>query len=52
MIWSDGRQYEGEFLDDKRHGYGVYKWSGRQYVGEWSNGQQHGRGVYIKEDGT
>jgi len=39
MTWPDGRQYEGEFLNDKRHGYGVYKWSGRQYVGEWLDGQ-------------
>ena len=25
--WPDGRIYEGEYLNDKKHGYGVYKWS-------------------------
>lgn len=24
--WSDGRIYEGEYLNDKKHGFGIYKW--------------------------
>ena len=24
--WDDGRIYEGEYLNDKKHGKGVYKW--------------------------
>ena len=41
MVW------EGEYLEDKKHGYGVYKWlDGRQYAGYWSDGRQHGLGVY------
>ena len=22
--WPDGRQYEGQYVDDKKEGYGVY----------------------------
>jgi hypothetical protein len=22
--WSDGRRYEGEYKEDKKHGYGIY----------------------------
>jgi hypothetical protein len=24
--WKDGRSYEGEYSDDKKHGYGIYTW--------------------------
>lgn len=24
--WKDGRVYTGDYIDDKKHGYGVYKW--------------------------
>ena len=47
--WKDGRKYQGEYLDDKKHGYGIFKWyDGRQYAGYWANGHQHGLGVYTK----
>ena len=30
----DGRSYEGEYIDDKKHGYGVFIWGdGRKYDG-------------------
>jgi hypothetical protein len=25
--WADGRRYEGEYKDDKKHGYGFYSWA-------------------------
>jgi len=25
--WSDGKSYEGEYKDDKKHGSGVFKWA-------------------------
>ena len=32
--WPDGRKYEGEYLNDKKHGFGIYYWAnGRQYAG-------------------
>ena len=45
--WQDGRQYRGEYKDDKKHGYGIYSWSdGRIYKGHWCRGKQHGLGTY------
>ena len=26
ISWIDGREYEGEYIDDKKHGYGIFKW--------------------------
>ena len=48
LTWPDGRKYEGNFEDDKRHGVGTYWWKdGRVYRGMWEKGQQHGKG-YIR----
>lgn len=34
--WPDGRSYEGEYKDDKKHGFGVLKWAdGKKYEGLW-----------------
>lgn len=24
FTWSDGRKYEGEYIDDKKHGFGIF----------------------------
>lgn len=38
--WADNRKYQGEYLEDKKHGYGVFTWpDGRQYDGQWVNGK-------------
>ena len=26
MSWPDGRSYEGEFVNDMKHGIGIYIW--------------------------
>ena len=26
ISWADGRKYEGEYKDDKKHGYGIFTW--------------------------
>ena len=26
LTWADGKIYEGEFVNDKRSGYGNFKW--------------------------
>lgn len=26
FTWSDGRKYVGEYVDDKKQGYGVFSW--------------------------
>lgn len=46
LSWPDGREYKGEFFEDKRHGFGEFLWKdGRKYTGEWQMGKQHGVGV-------
>jgi hypothetical protein len=30
QVWQDGGQYEGEFLNDMRHGEGELKWSNEE----------------------
>ena len=39
-IWPDGKSYKGYYLDDKKHGQGVFSWNNRKgYEGEWSMGK-------------
>ena len=38
-MWSNGSLYEGQFLNNLRHGIGKMKWKdGTTYEGEWFNG--------------
>lgn len=40
IIWKDGRNYEGQYLKDKKHGFGVFKWAnGSKYEGFWNEGK-------------
>mgnify|MGYP003440447615 CR=1 FL=1 len=40
LVWKDGKQYEGDFVNDKREGTGKFTWAdGRVYMGEWLNGK-------------
>lgn len=55
--YSDGSKYEGNFKNDKYHGFGVYIWANvkngyaTKYEGNWKNGIQHGQGtMYYKEN--
>jgi hypothetical protein len=51
-VWPDGRTYDGEYVDDKKDGYGVYTWpNNKQYRGYWKNGKQHGVGELVSEFG-
>jgi len=39
-IWADKKRYVGEYLDDKKHGFGTFEWgNGKKYEGEWVNGK-------------
>jgi hypothetical protein len=41
-------RYDGEYVDDKKDGFGVYYWTdGRKYEGWWHKGKQHGLGQYV-----
>jgi len=54
-VWScsDGDIYEGEWVNDKAHGIGVYKhYNGATYKGEWIEDRQSGKGQEIWPDGA
>ena len=58
--WKDGRQYEGNYLNDEKHGFGTFTWPGeflirnslkevvhtpfKQWRGMWKNGKMEGKG--------
>lgn len=45
--------YEGDWVEDKMHGFGIYKYSnGDTYEGEWRENLQEGLGKYYFTDGT
>lgn len=48
----NGDVYEGEWLDGRRHGTGVYRWRfGGSYEGDWDASYQHGRGIRTYRNG-
>lgn len=45
--------YQGNYLDDKKHGYGFYQWvSGDSYKGHFANDQRNGYGEMYWNDGS
>lgn len=39
-MWKDGKKYEGQFVMDKREGFGKFMWGdGRIYEGQWKDGK-------------
>ena len=48
MIWQDGRKYEGQFKNGKRHGFGIFTFaSGKnEYRGWHIDGKRDGYGIY------
>ncbi len=50
--YHDGSQYEGEWKDSKKHGYGTYiRPDGMKYIGEWKEDKPDGQGTLIYPDG-
>jgi len=46
-------EYEGEFVQNKKHGRGVLRWpNGRKYEGHFVNDEFHGEGVMTWPDGN
>ena len=42
-----GGRYEGDYIDDKRTGHGIYTWAdGNRYEGDFLDGKMHGRGIF------
>ena len=46
VIFSSGTVYEGEWQDDKYHGFGKYISSKWLYEGEWQSDLRHGAGIF------
>lgn len=50
--WPGGDRYEGDFVDDRREGTGMYSWgqaspwSGQRYSGDYVGDRRHGQGTY------
>ncbi len=50
--YSDGSKYKGDWLDKKRHGYGIWiRPDGVKYEGEWENDKPDGQGTIYYSDG-
>ena len=48
--------YEGDFLNGKRHGNGIQSWTsglhqGESYLGEWKNDERDGYRIHVWPDG-
>ena len=51
--YSNGDQYRGEFIDNKRHGQGTMWYvDGSRYFGDWVDDQRHGNGTFEIKNGT
>jgi hypothetical protein len=48
MVYSSGNTYEGQWLENLRHGEGLMDWIDRreQYQGTWFKGLQNGHGEH------
>ena len=45
--WSDGREYVGQWEDNKMHGYGVLRWpDGKRYEGHYHLDKKDGHGSF------
>lgn len=51
--WPDGKSYEGDYKNDKKDGYGTFRFLDHTwYQGEWANGRQHGKGTLFNAEGV
>ena len=50
----DGSKFEGEYINDKINGFGIYynKYGRKVYEGYWKEGKREGIGIYYCEDGA
>mmetsp|Transcript_28634 Transcript_28634/g.21373 ORF Transcript_28634/g.21373 Transcript_28634/m.21373 type:complete len:105 (+) Transcript_28634:23-337(+) len=53
MQYPNGDVYEGEWKEDFREGFGIFKYAkGDQYEGEWLKDRMHGKGVLSHPEGS
>ncbi len=49
----DGDRYEGDFIDGKKHGRGIYTFpNGNRFEGDYLDDKRHGQGImtYANKD--
>ena len=52
-LLTNGFKYEGEFLNNLRHGFGVISYiKVREFSGEWLLGEKHGVGTLFISEGV
>lgn len=46
FYWKDGKIYVGHYINDKKHGFGIYYWPATEkiYIGMWKDAKQDGVG--------
>lgn len=49
--YDDGSTYEGQVIEGRRQGRGVWKFAQGQYEGQWKDDMQHGSGIQTWSDG-
>jgi len=50
--YKSGSKYDGEWVDNKRHGQGTYYYAkGNKYIGSWLDGKRNGRGTFMFANG-
>ena len=46
-IYTDGKEYNGDFQMGFKHGFGRLSWNNNKYFeGYWINNKQHGEGMF------
>lgn len=57
MVYKDGSEYRGSFVDAVKQGYGLFVWphvgdgeTGHSYLGMWKNDNMHGSGRFLHRD--
>ncbi len=51
IIYENGTTYEGQWVNGKYEGTGIYTWDKGSFVGTWKNGSYHGTGTMTWSDG-
>lgn len=51
--FADGNTYIGQYMQDVKHGYGIFRWTADRelHQGQWKFGKQEGYGYYSWYDG-
>lgn len=50
--WQDGREYRGDWVNNKMEGKGVFNWpDGRKYEGSYIDDKKEGLGIFYWPDG-